>query len=235
MSVELVPLADAVAPVRERFAELIAAAQRWSAARGEEPDPDLLALVCAGAQRWDEADLDAPLVWTRVGVRILVRCGVPNWCSSRGTRWPLEVVPATWRWLDFLHGTGRLDPRSDPLWELRKPLICYGGLDFEGRWRPEGDPSPIPCECYLPYRASAGLLNNEILAGRLVEDALVWHPADDAEDGIDTATLGRSWTSDRPSPGRARRSGRRVGVRRRAGVRRTGRAGGAGPPGSSPG
>lgn len=65
-----------------------------------------------------------------------------------------------WIFLDFLYDTGRLDADSDPLWELRKPLICYCGLDFEGRPRPEGAERLIPCECYLPYRPTVGYLHD---------------------------------------------------------------------------
>jgi hypothetical protein len=190
----------------------------------------------------DDACSDtAPLVWTRIGVRALLRCGIPNFGSSHRTDWPLEVVPAVWAWLDFLNDTRRLDPRSDPLWELRKPLICYGGLGFDGRWRPEDDPSPIPCECYLPYRASAEYLNGEIVAGRLVEDALVRDPPNQAFDDDDPARVGRRWTNDRILDGPPRSSSRRVGARRpgRAGrraaaprARRPGAGPGAGGPGA---
>jgi hypothetical protein len=87
------------------------------------------------------------------------------------------VVPALWQWLDFLHDTGRMNPASDPLWELRKPLICYGGLDYEGRFRPEDDPSPIPCECYLPYTETVEYLHDQLERGALIEDILFWDPA----------------------------------------------------------
>jgi hypothetical protein len=67
-------------------------------------------------------------------------------------------VPETlWTYLDFLFATGRIDPASDPLPELRKPLRCYAGLDEHGL--PERDthaPRP-PCECHVVYRGpSAG-------------------------------------------------------------------------------
>ena len=68
----------------------------------------------------------------------MLRCDVPNWCSLHGCLWPVELAEAMWEWFDFLAGTGRLDPASDPLAELRKPLLCYGGLDERGRLRPEG-------------------------------------------------------------------------------------------------
>jgi hypothetical protein len=70
-----------------------------------------------------------------------------------------------WEWFDFLAETGRLDLASDPLWELRKPLLCYGGLDDRGRLRAEGSPvsdsgrPTVACECHLPYRETTELLN----------------------------------------------------------------------------
>ena len=218
----LTPWPEVVAPVRERFGELIDAACRWHTDRGGEVDPDLFALICAGSLPFDEngpaADL-APLVWTRIGVRILLRCGVPNWCNvNSATTWPLDVVPATWQWLDFLHHTGRLDPRSDPLWELRKPLICYGRLDFEGRFLPEGDPTVlIPCECYLPYRQSVNYLNGQLEAGSLspdvlFEDMLFEDGADGRPHEGDPARVETRWTSGRGGSGPAR--GRGIPVRR---------------------
>ena len=179
---DLIPLSEAMAPARARYAELIDAAVRWCHERGEDADPDLFALLCGGSVGFGELDDPrsdtAPLVWTRTGVRALLWGRMPNFATFQQTTCPLEATPAVWAWLDFLDSTGRLDPRSDPLCELRKPLICYGGLGFDGRPRPLDDPSPIPCECYLPYRVSAEYLNDEIRAGRLVQDTLVWEPSD---------------------------------------------------------
>lgn len=63
-----------------------------------------------------------------------------------------------WQWFDFLHATGRLDPAGDPVAELRKPLICYGGLDQDGGPLPAGAPRQVECECFLPYRETTALL-----------------------------------------------------------------------------
>jgi hypothetical protein len=220
---DLVPLVNALVPVRLRHAVLIDHAAGWCAALGVPADPDLFALVCAGVDPFDDEPEASPLVWTRVGVCMLLLRGIPNWCTRNRCRWPLEVVPAAWQWLDFLEQTGRLDPRSDPLWELRKPLICYGGLGFDGRPRPGEDPSPIPCECHLPYRLTAEYLNGAIRAGQLLPNVLFGPSADRAPDPVDPATLGRRWTSDPLLSGRARGRARRA--------RSTRRPGGAGRPG----
>ncbi len=211
------PWAEAVTPARERFGPLIAAACRWHEQRGVIADPDLFALVCAAASPLDQADPEAelaPLLWTRTGVHRLLWAGFPNWCTLHNAdTWPLEVVPATWQWLDFLDHTGRLDPRGDPLWELRKPLICYGGLDFDGRWRPETDPSPIPCECHLPYRETVDYLNGWLESGALYNTPLFAHGADGPAPGGGAARVGGRWTSDRRGrdPGGASREGPRAG------------------------
>lgn len=202
---ERTPWAEAVTPARERFGPLIAAACRWHEERGDnsgpDADPDLFALVCAAASPLNETDPEAelaPLLWTRIGVQRQLWAGYCNWCSlHHADTWPLEVVPATWQWLDFLHHTGRLDPRSDPLWELRKPLICYGGLDFDGRWRPEADPSPIPCECHLPYRETVDYLNGWLESGALYNTPLFAHGADDPAPAEGAARVGGRWTSER--------------------------------------
>lgn len=219
---ELTPWPDAVAPDRERFGPLIHAACTWCVERGHPADPDLFALICGGSLLLHGADVDgdaAPQIWTRIRVRELLRCGIPNWCSvNHASTWPLEVVPAMWWWLDFLHRTARLDPRSDPLWELRKPLICYGGLDFDGSWRPENDPSPIPCECYLPYRKTVDYLNGRLEVGTLIGDVLFDDGPGDGSAGTDPARVRERWTRE-PRGGGPPRRGRPPG----SGRRRTGR------------
>ena len=95
----------------------------------------------------------------RTDVYHVLRCDIPNWCSLHSCLWPVEIPQALWEWFDFLAETNRLDPASDPLWELRKPLLCYGGLDAQGRLRPDDAPRPVECECHLPYRETVQLLN----------------------------------------------------------------------------
>lgn len=180
--VELTPLSEALVPVRDEHADLIDEVGRWLGAKGGECDPDLIALVLAGCRPFGGDDDGSFELWTRIGVRALMRCGIPNWCSANRTMWPLEMVGAIWTWLDFLDATGRMDPRSDPLWELRKPLICYGGLGFDGLPRPEGDPSPIPCECYIPYRETVAYINGEMERGALIGDVLFWSSVASSEE-----------------------------------------------------
>ncbi|WP_028924450.1 hypothetical protein [Pseudonocardia acaciae] len=209
---ELIPLAAAVAPVRVRHCRLIDEAARWATERGTPIGADLFALICAGADRFDDAGGDPMLCWTRTGVYRLLRIGIPNWSTVNGCIWPVEVVPAAWHWLDFLYDTRRMDPASDPLWELRKPLICYGGLDFDGRPRPEDERSPIPCECHLPYREAAEYLGREAVRAEAGGRDLFASGPNPAYDGFDPATLGRQWTSDPPP---ARRARSRPGTARR--------------------
>ncbi len=153
-------LSDAVAPAREHHRELIEAACAWQAGRARPIDPDLFALICAAAEDDSYRSYDVtPTLWSRTGVAALARCGIPNWCSMRRCLWPEGCPEALWTWFDFLHGTGRMDPRSDPVAELRKPLACYGGLDQNGRELPPGAEREIECECRLPYRETVALLN----------------------------------------------------------------------------
>lgn len=154
----LIPLADAVGPLREVYAHLLTAARHWQEGRDRRTDPDLFALICVATDTGFGRTV-SPTRWARTDVYHVLRCDVPNWCSRHRCLWPIELVEAMWEWFDFLAGTGRLDPASDPLCELRKPLMCYGGLDGRGRFLPEGTPAVVPCECHLPYRETLALLN----------------------------------------------------------------------------
>ncbi|WP_156934816.1 hypothetical protein [Pseudonocardia spinosispora] len=213
-----VSVAKAVAPTRDRHEQVIAEALRWCAARGVPADADVFALICAGAES-EGVGTGAPFVWTRVGVRALLSDGIASWCALAGVRdCSVEVVPSVWQWFDFLHDTGRFDPRSDPLWELRKPLICYGGLDFGGRPRPVDDPSPIPCECQLPYRETVGYLTALLNEGVLVPDILFPPGREGALALFDTPlpTQRRGKAPPRRAPGRG---GTRPGAGGRGGPR----------------
>lgn len=186
----LLPFAEAVRADRRRFSPLIDTAVRWCEGRGRSSDPDLFALVCAAATGFERTPEAFPRRWTRARVRGLLWSGIPYWCEfNRCAGWPRGAAPAVWTWFDFLHGTARLDPAGDPLRELRKPLICHGGLDLSGRLRPAHTPSPIPCECRIDIGypdAPAGVCLERPPAG--------WRPA----------TLGRRWTNHRASPAEAR-------------------------------
>jgi len=153
----LAELADAVGPARKRHRALIEAACAWQTGRERQTDPDLFALICAAADdRW-ETEVTATR-WTRTGVTSIARCGIPNWCSLHSCLWPAGHLEAMWEWFDFLHETGRMDPASDPVAELRKPLACYGHLDQDGRKLSLEAERQIECECSLPYRETAVLL-----------------------------------------------------------------------------
>jgi hypothetical protein len=127
-----VPLERAVGESRSRHRDLLAAAADWAVANSESVDLDVLALVCAAAEEWSDEPLNQ---WTRTGVTHLLSVDTFNWCSTARGRGPAGIPGAVWSFLDFLAETGRLDPTSEPLPELCKPLICYGGLDELGRRR----------------------------------------------------------------------------------------------------
>jgi hypothetical protein len=170
----LIPLSPwnsyrALGPIRDVYAHLLTEAVRWQDGRDRRTDPDHFALICVATDA-GFGDRVSPTRWTRtafepsLAVYHVLRCDIPNWCSLHRCLWPLEVVeaqgnPVGWEWFDFLAGTGRLDPASDPPAELRKPLLCYGGLDERGRLRTDDGPAPVECECHLPYRETVQLLN----------------------------------------------------------------------------
>jgi hypothetical protein len=172
----LTELSDAVAPVRARHRDLVDAAVTWLAARGRAIDPDHLALICAGAEqaaRYTAEPELHPTRWTRTGVYRVLRSEIPNWCSEQRCLWPVDLPRAMWVWFDFLHGTGRLDPASDPVAELHKPLACYGWLDQDGNRLPPGAERAIACECLLPYRETTDLLDELVRqCERVGEDPL---------------------------------------------------------------
>jgi hypothetical protein len=161
--VTLVPLSEAVNPLRQRHRPLLAELGAWALSYSRSVDLDLVALVLAARETgFDKAP---PGSWTRTGVHRCLGVEVPNWCARASVLWPEGVPGALWQLLDFLVATDRLDRASDPIDELRKPLMCCGGLDRSGREREHdaetSDPAqpgavpddpPTRCECYVRYR-----------------------------------------------------------------------------------
>lgn len=161
--VSFVEVAEAVRPWRLRHRPLLAELGAWALSCGRSVDLDLVALILAAHESgFDKAP---PGSWTRTGVHRCVGVDVPNWCARARVLWPTGVPAALWQLLDFMVATGRLDRDSDPIEELRKPLMCYGGLDGAGgerghdattgdASRPDADAAdpPIRCECYVRYR-----------------------------------------------------------------------------------
>ncbi len=172
---DLIPFHDAVVGARREHRLLILWARRWGVAAGMPFDPDLLALVLAAAAGW--CDPKPIKAWTRRSVYGVLRCDVPNWCSMNRCLCPEGVPETLWRWLHFLEATGGLTGDDEELSDLIKPLLCYGGLDFEGKPRPEDSPRLIECECFEP------LLPEEIAERefqRSVQDR--WGPFDDPDE-----------------------------------------------------
>jgi hypothetical protein len=162
-AVSFVPVAEAVRPWRQQHRPLLADLGAWALSHGHSVDLDLVALILAAHETgFDKAP---PGSWTRTGVHRCIGIDVPNWCARANVLWPEGVPAALWQLLDFLIATDRLDRDCDPICELRKPLMCYGGLDGSGRER-EGDADTadaaqpgawaddqrVGCECYVRYR-----------------------------------------------------------------------------------
>jgi len=87
--------------------------------------------------------------WLRPGFHGFLWSTLRNWCTVAGCLWPADLPESLWRLYGFLADSGRLHPDSDPLPELRKVLVCSGGLGLDGL--PNPGRSPIPCECYRDY------------------------------------------------------------------------------------
>ena len=173
----LIPLSPqnsyrALGPIRDVYAHLLTEAARWQDGRDRRTDPDHFTLICVATDS-GFGDRVSPTRWTRTDVYHVLRCDIPNWCSTERCLWPLELPQAMWSWFDFLHGTGRLDPASDPVAELRKPLACYGWLDQDGRPMPPDAQRWVACECLLPYRETTELLTELVRQSeRFGEDPL---------------------------------------------------------------
>jgi hypothetical protein len=147
----LVSLHDAVADSRRRHRGLVTAAGQWALARGLSLPADHVALWAAAAEdrgTYGDADgITGP--WLRPGFHGFLWSTLWNWCTVSGCRWPADLPESLWHLYGFLADSGRLHPDSDPLPELRKVLVCSGGLGLDGR--PNPGRSPIPCECYRDY------------------------------------------------------------------------------------
>jgi hypothetical protein len=144
-----VPLRQALAEHRPQHKKVIAAAAQWALERGKALNRDEVALICvadAERRRWQGTPPDQ---WFRPDITHLLSIDIPNWCSLARCRIPLGLPQTLWNFLEFLADTGRFDPASDPLPELRKVLVCYGGLGFDGV--PREGRSPIRCECYRTH------------------------------------------------------------------------------------
>jgi hypothetical protein len=148
MVVHLLPIRDATAAARPEHRSMIAQVQQAGLAAGRRHETDVLALVFAAANDplWHP---DGPTHWTRPGANWFLKGEIPNWCSHHRCLAPEGIPEAVWDFLGVLAATGRMDAASDPLEHLREPLICYGGLGFDGNPRGE-TPTPIPCHCDWP-------------------------------------------------------------------------------------
>ncbi|MGH9111426.1 MAG: hypothetical protein ACRDZN_03875 [Acidimicrobiales bacterium] len=169
--VEFTPLATAVEPWRQRHGQMLAELRVWALERGRPVDLDVVALILAAREAGPD---DAPLgLWARTGVNRCLSVDTFNWCSLGQVLYPDGVPGTFWLFLEFLADGGRLERASDPLDELHKPLVCYGGLDRSGREPTDDDydddRSSVRCECQVRYRGPThGELTDLASAGALL-------------------------------------------------------------------
>jgi hypothetical protein len=178
----LVSLHDAVAHARRRHRGLVTAAGRWALARGLSLPADHVALWAAaveyGAGYGDEyGDVDGVTgPWLRPAFHRFWWSTLWNWCTLAGCRRPADLAESLWHLYGFLADSGRLHPDSDPVPELRKVLVCSGGLGLDGL--PREGRAPIPCECYRDYTGPRhGELSPPAADGALTGAAVLPGPA----------------------------------------------------------
>ena len=66
---------------------------------------------------------------------------IEAWCALNHCTPPTTLTGSLWHLYGFLHDTGRLDPASDSLTELRAALVVFGDFIL---FRPDADSPPDP-------------------------------------------------------------------------------------------
>ena len=129
----VVSLREAVADSRRRHRGLVTAAGQWALARGLALPADHIALWAAAAEPCaGHGDVDGVTgPWFRREFHSFVWSTLWNWCSVAGCLPPAGLPESLWHLYGFLAESGRLHPDSDPLPELRKVLVCSGGLGLD--------------------------------------------------------------------------------------------------------
>jgi len=89
----LIPLSEALGPIRDVYSHLLVAAARWQDGRERRTDPDHFALICVASDAGFVREV-SPTRWTRTDVYHVLRCDVPNWCSLHGCLWPVDLAEA---------------------------------------------------------------------------------------------------------------------------------------------
>jgi hypothetical protein len=145
---QLTPFDEAVVGLRAEHRAALAELAAWALAQGRAVDLDVAAL-CFDVLKRERTDDGLRLDRCSVN-RIMWAC-IRNEASALGTLLPRAWIEDLWTVLRFSVASGRLSPDSDPEPALLEPLQCYGGLDADGRPRPEHVDVEFFCECYLPH------------------------------------------------------------------------------------
>jgi hypothetical protein len=102
----------------------------WAFRLGLPIDADALSCILLAKQ--SDTD-DSLILWTADSVRRLLWVDIVALCATLERRPPDRVAPTMWTLLTFLDGSGGLAAGSDPLDQLREPLIDSGGMNRRGR------------------------------------------------------------------------------------------------------
>jgi hypothetical protein len=142
------PLDEAAAELRTAHRTALAELAGWSLAQGRAVDLDVAALCLEVLER---ERTEHGIHLDRLSVNGVMWASIRNEATFRTTSLPETWMEDLWTVLRFFVATGRLTPGSDPEPALLEPLQCYGGLDADGRPRPDGVDVDFFCQCYLPH------------------------------------------------------------------------------------
>lgn len=145
------PFAAAMAVRRADHRSVLAELARLSMAEGRRVDLDVAAL-CIDVLERERTDVGIHL--DRREVNWIMWGSIRNETSIAGTLLPERWMEDLWTVLRFFASTGRLTRDSDPEAALLEPLQCYGGLDADGRPRPDGVDVDFFCQCHRPHDPS---------------------------------------------------------------------------------
>jgi hypothetical protein len=145
---QLTPIDEAVVGLRAQHRAALAELAAWALVQGRAVDLDVAALCFDVLER---ERTDEGLRLDRRSVNGIMWAYVRNEASALRTHLPRAWIEDLWAVIRFSVASGRLRPDSDPEPALLEPLQCYGGLDADGRPRPDGVDVDFFCQCYLPY------------------------------------------------------------------------------------
>jgi hypothetical protein len=113
-------------PAARLFVRVVGA---WALAAGRPVGVDALAVIAL-----TRAEAGAPVrLWTATSTEAFLWSEALAWCQARGVAPPSDLAETLWSVFDHLSATGSFAEGSDPVADLRVPLLTLGGLSRDGR------------------------------------------------------------------------------------------------------